>query len=247
MTTYYTDSFYASLTPGSRSSASVVVPELIRLLRPSSVIDVGCGTGVWAAEFIGHGIERVLGVDGAYVPAQKREIDRRRFAVHDLSTPLKLPDSFDLAISVEVAEHLPSARAQGFVTDLAALAPTILFSAAIPGQGGTGHLNEQWPEYWKGLFLERGFELLDCIRPLVWNDSRVDWWYRQNLFLLVSRDTRFASDPEHREFPLNVIHPELFELKTKFPTMGDVVREIPHALARSINYRVSRHGRCKNH
>ena len=101
--------------------------------------------------------------------------------------PLALGRSFDLAVALEIAEHLPDSAAECFVESLTGLAPAVLFSAAIPGQGGTGHLNERWPEYWSRLFAAAGFDPIDALRPRIWHDERVEVWYAQNTFLYVAR------------------------------------------------------------
>ena len=101
----------------------------------------------------------------------------------DLNQDIGVSRRFDLAMSVEVAEHLPAARAASFVGTLARLADVVLFSAAVPGQSGTFHINEQWPTYWISLFAENGFNPIDVIRPAVWTDERVGFWYAQNVFL----------------------------------------------------------------
>src|SRR5262249_27564705 len=139
-----------------------------------------CGIGAWLATFEQHGVTDHLGIDGDYVPRNLLRISTERFRVADL-TELAPPDRrFDLTCSLEVAEHLPPACAPRFIATLVDLAPVILFSAAIPGQGGTNHINEQWQSYWGALFKAHGYIGVDCIRPFVFNDARVELWYRQN-------------------------------------------------------------------
>jgi hypothetical protein len=77
-------------------------------------------------------------MDGGYVTTSPLG---ERFLPHDIATPLPehLVGRFDLAVCLEVAEHLPPERAESFIRELCDLAPVVLFSAAIPGQGGTGH------------------------------------------------------------------------------------------------------------
>lgn len=186
--TVYDERFFEELREGTRSSARAVVPLVMRMLAPASVVDVGCGLGTWLAVFAENGISDFLGIDGSYVDPIRLEIPRERFLPHDLSTPLRLDRRFDLAVSLEVAEHLPVSAAETCVGSLAELAPFVLFSAAIPFQGGTNHVNEQWPEYWADLFEKRGFAPVDCVRGEIWSDRRVEWWYAQNTLLFVSRD-----------------------------------------------------------
>ena len=152
MTTPYDPSFYKARSTGSASSAWSVVPYLMSLLKPRSVVDVGCGTGTWVAEFRQQGVAVALGIDGVYVDKSQLRIPADLFLDWDLELPLEIDQTFDLAISMEVAEHLSRDRAYSFVRDLTHLAQVVVFSAAIPFQGGTNHLNERWASYWKALF-----------------------------------------------------------------------------------------------
>ena len=188
MKTEYTAQYYARLSRGSRTSAAAVVPLVLELIQPTSVVDVGCGIGAWLAEFKRHGVSEVLGVDGSHVPESQLEIEPAEFLTADLSQPLQLERTYDLAMSLEVAEHLEPAQADQFVESLTQLAPVILFSAAVPFQGGEHHVNEQWPAYWAERFEARGFVALDALRSSLWDRPEVDWWYAQNLLLFVRRD-----------------------------------------------------------
>jgi SAM-dependent methyltransferase len=193
-----------------------VVPELLTLIQPASVIDVGCGLGTWLAAFERAGVRDVLGVDGDYVPRAALEIPRERFVAHDLRRPLRLGRTFDLVVSLEVAEHLPSECATTFVDTLIGLGSAVLFSAAIPFQGGESHVNEQWPDYWARLFERRGFVAVDCLRRKIWQHPEVAWWYAQNILLYVER-RRLESQPGlQRELalagpaPLALVHPQRY-------------------------------------
>ncbi len=216
--TPYAPEFYEAVTEGSIRSANVVVPIVLALLgdcRPKSVVDAGCGAAAWLSVFRKQGIEDVLGLDGDYVPASALAIPPERFRAIDLKQPFTDDRRFDLAMSLEVAEHLPAHCAQGFVKSLCRLAPIVLFSAAIPGQGGTDHVNEQWPWYWRHFFAAEGFRMFDPLRPIIFHDRRVEWWYRQNLFLYIRRDV--ASDhpalsqlPEvEDDFGLMIVGPQI--------------------------------------
>jgi SAM-dependent methyltransferase len=169
----------------SLDSANIVIPFLLRYLQPRSVLDLGCKHGEWLVAFKRFGAGRVLGID----------LERRRpyvllapdeFRVADLSNPLAIDDRFDLAVCIEVAEHLPWKAAEPLVETLTRVAPVVLFSAATPGQGGHGHVNEQPRDYWRRLFSDRGFTSLDCVRPHIWQDPRVASWYRLNMVLFVN-------------------------------------------------------------
>ena len=131
----YDAAFFQRNAANSRLSAEAIVPLLLAEMPIQSAIDVGCGGASWAATFLNHGVPCVLGIDGDYVDHNLLEIPKDKFIAKNLDKPFDLGRTFDLAISVEVAEHLTPIRAPGFVADLTSLAPIVLFSAALPGQG----------------------------------------------------------------------------------------------------------------
>jgi SAM-dependent methyltransferase len=210
--TAYSRTFYDTIRGGCQSSAARVVPEVMRLMPwVETVVDVGCGEGWWAAEFANHGCD-VLGVDGAYVGGSPLG---ERFLAHDLTQPLSLSGrQFDLAVSLEVAEHLPSERARGFVDDLCRLAPTVLFSAAIPGQGGTGHLNEQWPDYWARMFAANGYPTSATLRWTFWEDPGVENWYAQNMLVASNQPDMLTGLFNSAQSTVRrVVHPVLWDAR----------------------------------
>lgn len=174
----YSADFYEIIRAGCRRSAAAVVPTVYELVKPRRVVDVGCGEGLWGREFVERGCE-VLGVDGDYV--QDPLIP---FRAVDLEQPFYSSDYVaDLAVCLEVAEHLSPERAESFVTDLCRLAPVVLFSAAIPCQGGNDHRNERWASYWVRLFECNDFHVSGDLRWRFWNDDQIEPWYRQNLLV----------------------------------------------------------------
>lgn len=184
----YDGDFYEALKQTGAQAAGVVVPLLVAWLSPKSVVDVGCAIGTWLAAFRSAGVGDILGLDGPEVDVSHLDVPPSQFRCIDLAVPFSVERTFDLALSLEVGEHLPPDRAASFIADLTALAPVVVFSAAIPHQGGTHHVNEQWPDYWSRLFAVHGFMAVDCLRPLLWADERVAWWYRQNVIVYVSAD-----------------------------------------------------------
>ena len=184
-TTDYGRQFYEWTDQAASTAAEIVVPGVLEMVDVSSVVDVGCGTGAWLRAFVDRGVTDVLGIDSDRVPPDLLRIDRDRYLVADLTQPPEVGRGFDLAVSVEVAEHLPEEAAERFVAFLCSLAPVLLFSAAIPGQEGEAHLNEQWPSYWSDRFAVHGFEAVDVVRPLIWDNEEVPWFYRQNLLVYV--------------------------------------------------------------
>lgn len=180
---YYGSEFFASQCEGSLRSAKIVVPLITHLLKPESVVDVGCGLGTWLSVFRECNVGTIMGLDGKHVDQSRLHIPMDCFRATELSEPFELDKRFDLAVCLEVAEHLPAGSAEGFVKSLVGLAPVIVFSAAVPMQGGTNHVNEEWPDYWRTLFARHNYRPLDLIRKQIWKDRRVEWWYRQNLFI----------------------------------------------------------------
>lgn len=213
MQTYGTQ-FFDDFQEASRRSARAVLPRLLDLLHPNSIVDVGCGEGIWLSIAAQRGA-RILGLDGSYVDRTRLTIPPDSFRAHDLMERLPDLDRSDLALCLETAEHLDPTRADSLVGDLVRLAPVVLFSSAAPHQGGTHHVNEQWPSYWVAKFSQCGFTCIDCIRPVIWNDPEVCWYYRQNMFLAV-RTEFLAERPELQELagkhgtPLDVVHPDMY-------------------------------------
>ena len=179
----YSTDFYDYIDAGSRASARTVSGLILGEMKVKSLLDVGSGHGAWAAEWIKAGVTDVIAVDGAYVRPEQLVIPADRFVAHDLATPLDLKRRFDLVQSLEVAEHLPAANAAGFVDNLVAHGDVILFSAAVPHQGGEHHVNEQPPQYWRELFAKQGFEVFDWVRPRLVGQRQIMPWYRFNSYI----------------------------------------------------------------
>lgn len=217
--TVYDDSFYNTIRDGAQRSAMITAPIVTEALGyvPQRVIDIGCGEGHWANAFAGLGSD-VIGIDGEYT-ADKTVLGDR-FIPHDISQPLPdhLTGRFDMAICLEVAEHLFDHRAPSFVAELIGLAPIVLFSAAIPGQGGTHHVNERWPSYWVDLFDRQGYKATGALRWEIWDNPHVENWYCQNLMLMVSEGamtkqiSKLFQGPAAR--PIPVVHPVLYGART---------------------------------
>ena len=241
----YDDAFYADLDDDVRASAEVIVPVLVDRLRPGSVLDVGCGRGTWLRVFADAGVTDFFGVDGPHIAPSQLEIAPDHFRAHDLDEPLDLGRRFDLVTCLEVGEHLEPTAAPTLVASLVAHAPAVLFSAAIPAQGGAGHVNEQWPSYWARLFADRGYRAVDLVRPLVWEDDRVAFWYAQNSVLYLDRS---LPDPDRSvsvAAPMDLVHPRLYLRKRKAPTpappsLHRVLRELPGATRRALTHRIRR-------
>ena len=219
-------------------SAQVIVPMVVRLLQPKSVVDVGCGTGEFLLVFRQHGVQDTLGVDGGWINREKLVIPPAQFHAADLEKPIKIDRVFDLAVCLEVAEHLAPEVATTFVEALTSFAPVVLFSAAIPFQEGRHHVNEQWPEYWATLFSRKGFVPIDCFRRFIWNNEDVSFWYAQNMLLYARRDhienhTSLRVELERTEsHTLAMVHPRLYFPKAK--KYDSLKRIFPAPIRRAI-------------
>jgi hypothetical protein len=176
------------------------------IVGADSVVDVGGGEGWWAQEFARQGA-RALCIDDGTASEPAPDVEHLH---HDLTRGL--PEGlgrFDLALCLEVAEHVDPTSADKLVEGLCGLAPTILFSAAVPGQGGHGHVNERWPGYWVELFEARGYSSSGALRWMLWDDDSVEYWYRQNLLFVTSEPDRYPvlfATP--LAAPWNVVHPD---------------------------------------
>jgi SAM-dependent methyltransferase len=239
----YGPDFYDSQVDGARRSAKTVVPIVYNLIRPKSVVDVGCGRGTWLRVFKEYGVNRILGIDGDYIDRDSLEIPADCFRAADLNRPLAVDQKFDLAVCLEVAEHIPPAAGVGLVKCLTQLAPVVLFSAAVPLQGGTHHVNEQWPDYWAAAFLDYTYKRIDAIRKLIWKNHEVDWWYRQNVFLFVREGsiTLGASLTEtmNDTNDLMLIHADVLE---KHTSLRHTIKRLPSSL---LDAAVRKMGRSK--
>ncbi len=215
----YDKDFFEGQAERSLISARIILGRLVPLLRPRRLLDVGCGVGSWMRAGLDLGVEEAIGIDGDYVDRDALLVDAHSFIASDLATQA-LPDilrtraraSFDLVVCMEVAEHLPHGRAPSLIAELASLGDAVLFSAAVPFQYGTHHVNEQWPEYWSILFRGQGYSCFDFLRGSLWANADVDWWYAQNT-LVFARDGSAAADalPQPGRADgrgLSLIHPE---------------------------------------
>lgn len=231
----YGTAFYRKISLEGAQSARIVVPRIIKLCNPQSVVDVGCGPGTWLAEFERNGVSDCLGYDGPWVREEALEIPKERFVRKDLACGVKSDRTFDLALSLEVAEHLPESSAGIFVESLCALAPVVVFSAAIPQQGGTHHVNEQWQDYWAEKFLQRGYSPYDLLRPLIWSEAGVGAHYPQNTIVYVREGFRPEMYPEENRVKdlksLRVVHPNLFLIRThphQYSIKGIFLQTLPN-------------------
>ncbi len=213
----YSEEFYNNIKK-IKLDEEEVIPYVLEKLHPQSVVDFGCGEGNWLAE-----IKRIdqnviiLGLDGDYIKNDRLAIATNEFKPVDLRQRIELNRKYDLAMSLEVAEHLEEEYADTFVDNITRASDRILFSAAIPGQGGVHHVNEQWQSYWIDRFAKRGYGVDFSFRKQFWNNPNINSWRRQNL-LFFSKEIKVNHEYEG---VVDVVHPmmlahfkELIEFET---------------------------------
>lgn len=212
----YDDAFYSEQSQGSARSAQEILPILFELYRPASMVDFGCGVGTWLKVARDLGVARLRGYEGPWVTSGQLVVSDLEFINARIGQPLET-DRFDLAICMEVAEHLPPPEGRTLIANLRNSADVVLFSAAIPDQGGTDHLNEQRQSFWAREFNDQGFDCFDPIRPRIWDRPAVEYWYRQNTLLYARRGTpvcdagRFGPPPAI----LDLVHPAALAIAEK--------------------------------
>ncbi len=223
----YDNIFYQEMSKTSSESARVLVPFLKKNLTFNSVIDIGCGDGQFVSEFIRHGISEVKGIEGDWILSMLDQSITPWLRIADLTTELTFDTRFDLAICLEVAEHLDEKYADTFISNLVKASDLIFFSAAIPGQGGTNHVNLQYPDYWATKFAKHGFYMEWDPRELLDGKRGVAPWYQQNCVLY----RKSTEDSKLVIFPRTIFHPDIFPDMQSFFYKA---RKFPRRLIRRI-------------
>ncbi len=210
----YNKDFYEKINieRGADGGARQIVPIVKKIMEDNSmaccsVADVGCGTGIWLNEFKKNGCH-VHGFDGNIYPSTCI-LEKNEYEVVDFTSDNGNNERYDLAVSLEVAEHIPEEKSKHFLDFLTSLSDIILFSAAVPNQGGQGHVNEQWPSYWVKRLDDYGYTCLDIIRDKIWNDSDIWFFYKQNILLFVKRNDKYNDFVRNNQKDvLDLVHPE---------------------------------------
>jgi SAM-dependent methyltransferase len=224
-------------------SAKEVLPFIINQFHPNSILDVGCGLGTWLSVARNLGVNDITGVDGDYINTSELFIPESFFVKTDLTKYFNLNREYDLAICLEVAEHIEEEAADIFIASLVRHSKLILFSAAIPDQVGERHVNEQPPGYWQKKFQYHGFQYYDIVRKRFWENKNVDWWYKQNMFIVAHKEL-------HLNFEIcgeihSYVHPELYSIRMQMlknylgneleGNFKGVARLFKHTLVRKFN------------
>ncbi len=232
------------------NSACLIINLLLAEFPITSMLDVGCGHGDWLRAAMECGVRDVIGCDGPWTDQKQLVIPQDLFRYVDLQQPLNLGRRFDLTISTEVAEHISEKYADQIVRSITTHADLVFFGAAIPYQGGYRHINERWPSWWGMKFAADDFAPFDIVRPLVWNEPSVHFWYKQNGIVYVRRSRndlmerarnavmRAASGP----IRFDVVHPEKFVDIASYNSIAfkPFLKSFPSAVIRKLTTMVLR-------
>lgn len=236
----YDFEWHTRLADKTTRSAEQVLAIVREFLPFESLLDVGCGSGLWLDTAAQLGCGTIQGIDGPWTDIGALEIPLSAFKVADLEKPFAMDRRYDCAISLEVAEHVAPAASDIFVDNLVAHADLIVFGAAIPFQGGFRHTNERWQSAWREMFSARGYEAFDPVRPLIWDSPDVHYWYKQNLLVyvrctredLVAAVTGFMAEKNIVGLPTDMIHPEKYESIASYRQIAfkPLARQLPAQL-----------------
>lgn len=216
----YNEKFYKDIDQSSYQSAKIYLSHLWQFIKPMSVLDVGCGRGAWLKAYEELGCEDLTGFDGSWLDQTKMISSKIKFKSTDLNSIFSVEKKVDLTMSLEVAEHLDPEKSRQFVECLTTTSDVILFSAAYEYQGGTDHINEKKHSYWAKIFDTLDYKVYDIFRPHFWADEKVGFWFRQNTFLYIKKDSELTekfnklgiTEIKNIDF-MNCVHPNLYEYK----------------------------------
>ena len=243
-TPVYNSQFYDVQSQPSALSAKHILPYVFSLWKPNQVDDVGCGIGTWASAAKELGV-KVNGYDGHYVDLNQLLINPSEFHSVDLETDLDLPLYSDFVMCLEVAEHISPSRSEWLIQQLTKSADVVLFSAAIPYQGGVNHINERWQQFWVDLFHTNGFVPVDVLRCEIWNNQMISIEYRQNSQLFVRSGSEvlrvlseYASSINYGG--LDVCHPEMYLSKIDYVRFKNIgLRSMFQIITKWLYHRLS--------
>lgn len=211
----YNNEFYDKHYEGSYQSAYIILSYIKNYLKVNSIIDFGCGAGTWCLAAKNLGVSMIYGIDSNSLSRAQSNDCTINYIQSDIGKKMPLLPKFDLTISVEVGEHISENDSDAYITNLVNASNIILFSAAVPGQEGLHHINEQPLSYWVKKFKKHHFELVDSLRGVFWNNSSVEIWYRNNIvFFAHEESVSWLTNALPKPQPIvDFIHPQLFERK----------------------------------
>lgn len=222
---------------GAVTASELIVPKVLAQLPGiNSVLDVGGGAGAWAATFRSHGVATVCVQDHPSAATHLR-VGREEFQEVDFRIGFPKPIRTDLVVCLEVAEHLPIGQETALVEYLIDCGDTILFAGGVPGQGGVGHINLRPHDFWLDLFKNKGLQVYDSIRPLIINDLRIPYWYRQNIFLVSGSRAFSIPDAIFIGDDMDVMHKSILR-ELEHPSVRQSLKLLFSAIQRALRRRL---------
>lgn len=226
----YNNNFYGNNKTRIKSALKILTL-VFKKIKVDSILDVGCGRGAWLNVAKKNGVKIIDGVDGIWNNGKMIDQDIK-FKSLDLNKKFDLKKKYDLTLCLEVAEHLDKNSSDNLISSLSKTSDVILFSAAFKYQGGVNHINENLHSYWANLFLKYNFVPFDIIRPAIWSNDKVSYWYRQNTFLYLKKNSSKFNDlcKSYNYLKNNKlmdsIHPEMFFRKVESQSIRYHAKEI---------------------
>lgn len=231
--TKYDSDFYNSMIEikdkaTNATSAREIVPYILELFpNTKTVIDVGGAIGIWATVFMENGVQAKV-MDGPWVKKEQLLIPQSSFVQFDIQSCCKyeVKEKFDLAMCLEVGEHIDQTKADYLVELLVSLSDVIVFGAAIPHQGGVNHVNEQFPSYWKKKFESYGYVTIDPIRGEFCENNKVLSEYTQNTLVYVKSIDEHEKLIKYKDvkFVCDFVSKDLHRNYLEQPTWKDIFR-----------------------
>jgi cyclopropane fatty-acyl-phospholipid synthase-like methyltransferase len=184
----YDHKFFQNTIKLEAESAAQFVDVLLKFYLPNSIVDIGCGAGIYLNEFAKRGISDWLGIDGSPSAKENFLLNKNELIIFDLAQEYQFKKKYDLGLCLEVAEHLREQDADTLIKTITEASDTIIFTAAIPGQGprSIGHINEQPHSYWIKKFKDKNFSYLESRTEEMREEMKkngVVWWLVNNLMV----------------------------------------------------------------
>jgi hypothetical protein len=184
----YTSNFYESVADRADVASEAIFSIFFRAIKVASIKDIGCGNGIWLRQTLEIGsVKNRIGYDLPSALESAAPFSNKDIVFNEINLESKNYDfmSTDLALCLEVAEHVSSESAVRLIESICRSSKYVIFSAATPGQGGYNHINERSFNYWVSLFEANGFVGFDVFREKIQQDHRIPFFYRNNVFLFI--------------------------------------------------------------